>query len=125
MKRVRYKQDAFLRDFYKGITLLVIGIVKNRKNTSIAKYITLRISVTRWDRALFLIQYFTIKTEYKLRDNSYSSLPNTDFISSAAASYPACFKRYCLAAVSNTIGIFLPGVTGIVTFKIFSPRISS
>ena len=53
MKRVRCEQDAFLRDFYKGITLLVIGIVKSRKNTSIAKYITLRISVTRCDVAFY------------------------------------------------------------------------
>ena len=54
MRRVRCEQDAFLRDFCKGITLLVIGIAKSRKNTSIAKYITLRISVTSWDIAFFI-----------------------------------------------------------------------
>ena len=36
MRRVRCEQDAFLRDFCKGITFLVIGIAKSRKNTSIA-----------------------------------------------------------------------------------------
>ena len=39
MRRIRCKQDGFLWDFCKGITLLVIGIAKSLKKTSIAKYI--------------------------------------------------------------------------------------
>ena len=85
MKRVRCKQDAFLRDFYKEITLLVIGIVKSRKNTNIAKYITLRISVTRWDKA----NYYKLSNSAKASSNDFIADLNASFL---VRSTPASFK---------------------------------